>query len=152
MAKAEPSGQDADRRHMALALAEAQAGAAEGGYPVGAVLARGDIVLAKGRNLTAQLGDPTAHGETVCLRRAPEGDLSDTTLYTTLSPCIMCAGTLLWLGVGRVVIGDAKHYSGYEEFLRSHGVAVVVQNEAACLEMFEQFLAQSPGHQFKDHP
>ena len=144
-----PADTDTDAAHLSLALAEARAGLAEGGYPVGAVLARGTQVLAAGRNLTAQTKDPTAHGEVVCLRGAPAGDLSDATLYTTLSPCIMCAGTILWLGIGRVVIGDAEHYNGNEQMLRDRGVEVVAVADAACISLFERYLATRPDHAFR---
>ncbi|MEM6381385.1 MAG: nucleoside deaminase [Pseudomonadota bacterium] len=147
MEKAEGQVDPIDTQHMALALEEAKQGLAEGGFPVGAVLARGQTVLAQGHNLTAQLGDPTAHGETVCLRGAPDGDLSDATLYSTLSPCIMCAGTILWLGVGRVVIGDAQHYTGNESFLEQNGVDVLVQNDEACLALFRTYLQDNPDKQ-----
>jgi cytosine deaminase len=148
MAASEVALDETDVTHLRHALAEAEAGHAEGGYPVGAVLARGAEVLSAGRNLTAQSRDPTAHGEVVCLRGAPPGDLSDATLYTTLSPCIMCAGTILWLGVGRVVIGDAEHYGGNEQMLRDRGVDVVTVRDPGCIALFERFLAMTPGHSF----
>lgn len=133
-----------DARLMALALEQAKAGYDEGGYPVGAVLARGLDVLTQGRNLTAQLGDPTAHGEAVCLRGAPFDGLDDTTLYTTLSPCVMCAGTIVWLGIGRVVIGDRTHYTGYEGMLRSRGVEVIAIDDEACIALMARYLRENP--------
>jgi cytosine deaminase len=148
MAAAEPGLSALDAGHLARALAEAEAGLAEGGYPVGAVLARGAEVLSAGRNLTAQSGDPTAHGETVCLRGAPGGDLSDATLYTTLSPCIMCAGTIIWLGIGRVVVGDGEHYSGNEALLSSHGVEVLTVRHEGAHALFERYLSRHPDHSF----
>ena len=132
---------DIDAAMLAAALAEAEAGFAEGGFPVGAVLARGQTILARGRNLSAQTGDPTAHGEVVCLRAARESDFAATTLYTTLSPCIMCAGTVLWLGIPRVVIGDARNYTGNEPMLFRAGIDVIVRDDPACLELFARYTA-----------
>ncbi|MGV1014223.1 MAG: nucleoside deaminase [Methyloceanibacter sp.] len=94
-----------DIAFMRLAIAEA----AKGDYPFGAVITRDGEVLAKGRNLTTQEQDPTAHGEMVALRRflaeyGPE-KLKGTTLYTSGEPCAMCMGAIVWCGISRVVFG-----------------------------------------------
>ena len=92
-----------DVAFMRLAIAEA----AKGDYPFGAVITSDGEVLAKGRNLTTQEHDPTAHGEMVALRHflaeyGPE-KLKGTTLYTSGEPCAMCMGAIIWCGVGRLV-------------------------------------------------
>lgn len=94
---------------MQLALLQAQAAAAAGEVPVGAVLVRGDEVLASGANCPIARHDPTAHAEIQALRAGAAllGDyrLTDTTLYVTLEPCIMCAAALVHARVRRVVFG-----------------------------------------------
>lgn len=86
-------------RYMRIALKEAALAAAEGEVPVGAVIVRGDAILAQTHNRREQLRDPTAHAEMLAIREAAEKlgtrRLSDCTLYVTLEPCPMCAGALV---------------------------------------------------------
>lgn len=92
-----------DERLMREALAQA----AEADFPFGAVITRGGEVLARGLNLGRRLGDPTAHGEMVAIRRFvathPPEELKGTTLYTSGEPCPMCMGAIIWCGISRVV-------------------------------------------------
>ena len=94
---------------MARALEQARLAALRGEVPVGAVLVRGQRLLAEGHNRTFLDADPTAHAESVVIRRAAkaQGDfrLEDTTLYVTLEPCAMCAGSIVLSRVPRVVFG-----------------------------------------------
>ncbi len=94
---------------MQLALSQARAAAQAGEVPVGAVLVRGDEVIASGANCPIAAHDPTAHAEIQALRAgaARLGDyrLTDTTLYVTLEPCIMCAAAIVHARVRRVVFG-----------------------------------------------
>jgi tRNA(adenine34) deaminase len=94
---------------MKLALEEARACAEAGEVPIGAVLARGEKVLARGGNRTIRDCDPTAHAEIVVLREAARkiGNyrLPETTLYVTLEPCAMCAGAIVQARVTGVVYG-----------------------------------------------
>ena len=109
-----------DKRLLRIAYDEAKAGFDEGGCPIGSVLARDGRVLARGRNQRVQKGDPIAHGEMDALRKAGrQKTYRDTTLYTSLSPCMMCTGTIIQFGIPRVVIGENKSFDGNEEFLRS---------------------------------
>lgn len=92
-----------DERFMRMALAEAR----RADFPFGAVIVRNGHVLARGRNLGRRLGDPTAHGEMVAIRRClavhGRAALQGSTLYTTGEPCAMCMGAILWCSVGRLV-------------------------------------------------
>ena len=99
----------ADSLFMQQALAEANAAAAEGEVPVGAVLVVDGQVVARGRNAKELSGDPTAHAELVAIREAAQAlgrwRLSGATLYVTLEPCPMCAGAIVQARVDRLVFG-----------------------------------------------
>ena len=92
-------------RLMRLALEEAAQALAEGEVPVGAVIARGDEVIARAHNRREQLQDPTAHAEVLAIREAARRTgsrrLSGLTLYVTLEPCPMCAGAMVLSGLER---------------------------------------------------
>lgn len=98
-----------DREYMEMALSEARASAEAGEVPIGAVVVRGDEVLARGGNRTIRDCDPTAHAEIVALRQAARtaGNyrLGDATLYVTIEPCAMCAGAIVQARLARVVYG-----------------------------------------------
>jgi tRNA(adenine34) deaminase len=108
---------DADRALMALALEEARAAAEAGDVPVGAVVARGDEVLARSGNAREQAQDPTAHAEILALRRAAvmagSWHLEGCTMYVTLEPCAMCAGALVLARIDRLVYAAADPKAGF---------------------------------------
>ncbi|MGB1235798.1 MAG: nucleoside deaminase [Planktomarina sp.] len=134
-----------DQRLLRIAFEEAQAGFDEGGCPIGSVLARGYEVVAQGRNQRVQKGDPIAHGEMDTLRKAGrQKTYRDTTLYTSLSPCMMCSGTILQFGIARVVIGENKNFGGNEDFLRSKGVEVIIANDPDCIALMSRFIHEKP--------
>ncbi len=101
---------------MRLALDQARAALEHGDVPVGAVLTRGDEVLATACNERELRGDPTAHAELLALQAGSKilgtWRLDDTTLYVTLEPCPMCAGALVWGRVGRLVYGPQDPKAG----------------------------------------
>lgn len=137
-----------DLEFLRLAIAQARLGADEGGLPIGAVLACDNEVLGVGRNRLVQMGSPIRHGETDCLDNAgrlPAATYVRSTLYTTMSPCQMCAGAVLLYGIPRVVIGENTSWQSSEDYLRSHGVEVVVLDLDACVEMMTAFVKQHPG-------
>ena len=105
-----------DAAFMALALDEARAAIAHGDVPVGAVVVRGGVVVARRHNERELLGDPTAHAEVLALRDAAAAAgswrLDGCTLYVTLEPCVMCAGALLNARVDRLVYGAADLKGG----------------------------------------
>jgi cytosine/creatinine deaminase len=138
-------GGDADRRHMRVAIEEAEKGLAEGGVPIGAALVEDGAVVAAGRNRRVQQGDPIAHGEMDCLRTAGRrSSYRNATLYTTLSPCMMCAGTIVQFKIPRVVVGENTTFGGNEAFLRSRGVEVVVLDDDRCRTLMRRFQAAHP--------
>ncbi len=133
---------EADRKFIELAFAEAKKSADAGGLPIGAVLARDKVVLACGHNQRVQQSDPIAHGEMDCLRKAGRlATYRDTTLYTSLSPCMMCSGTIVQFKIPRLVINDTQNFGGNENFLRQHGVEVIDAAHNASIVMMRKFIA-----------
>jgi tRNA(adenine34) deaminase len=98
-----------DRRFMAMALHAAESARAAGEVPVGAVLVRGDDVIATGFNHPIGGHDPSAHAEMAALRAAAQSlqnyRLPGCELYVTLEPCLMCAGAIMHARIARVVFG-----------------------------------------------
>ena len=136
---------ETDRKMIRLSYEEAKAGFDEGGCPIGSVLARGDTVVAQGRNQRVQKGDPIAHGEMDALRKAGrQRTYRDTTLYTSLSPCMMCSGTIVQLGIPRVVIAENTTFGGNEDFLRERGVEVIVADDPECIALMTRFIEEKP--------
>ena len=105
-----------DAQMMDAALAEAAAAADAGDVPIGAVIARGEEILALAGNEREQALDPTAHAEILAIRRAAEvlggWRLPETTLYVTLEPCAMCAGAIVLARIPRVVFAAADPKAG----------------------------------------
>lgn len=136
---------DDDTAFMEEALREAQTGFDEGGLPIGAVLVRDGRIVGRGRNRRVQQGDPIAHGEMDCLRNAGrQASYRDTVLYTSLSPCLMCAGTIVQFGIPRVVIGENRTFGGNEAFLRERGVSVAVLDHPGCAALMRRFIEANP--------
>lgn len=136
---------ETDAQMLRIAYEEAKAGFDEGGCPIGSVLARAGQVVAQGRNQRVQKGDPIAHGEMDALRKAGrQKSYRDTVLYTSLSPCMMCAGTIVQFGIPRVVIGDTVNFGGNEEFLRQRGVEVILAEDPDCIALMRRFIEEKP--------
>jgi cytosine deaminase len=136
---------DADRIFMRRALDEAQASFDSGGLPVGAALVGGDTLLATGANRSMQTNDPTSHAEIDCLRQGgvlPHG-YAGTCLYSTLSPCPMCTGAILFFGVPRVVVGERETYRGDIDFMAARGVDVVVLDDPDCRALMRRFVEEN---------
>ena len=136
---------DIDKRFLRIAYDEAKAGYEEGGCPIGSVLAEGDQLIAKGRNQRVQKSDPIAHGEMDCLRNAGrQKSYRSMSLYTSLSPCMMCTGTIIQFGIPRLVIGENVTFGGNENFLRESGIEVVIADDADCKELMRRFIEEKP--------
>jgi creatinine deaminase len=117
----------------------------EGGCPIGAALVRGDKIVAVGHNRRVQQGNPILHGEMDCLQSAGrQATYRDCTLYTSLSPCMMCAGTIIQFKIPRVVVADNRNFGGNEDFLRSRGVQVDVLDDPRCVALMAKFIAEKP--------
>lgn len=128
------------------AFEQAQKSYDEGGLPIGAVLVdSAGAVIGRGHNQRVQKGSPILHGEMDCLQNAGRrASYRDTTLYTTLSPCMMCSGTIIQFGIPRVVIADVENFAGDVPFLQSRGVEVAVVPHAPSMTLMHRFLAEKP--------
>jgi tRNA(adenine34) deaminase len=139
---------------MQMALREAQQALDENEVPVGAVIVRGDRVIASAHNQREQLRDPTAHAEIIAITQAAEsmGDwrLEGCTLYVTLEPCAMCAGAMVLARIERVVYGATDPKAGAVHSLyhllgdeRLNHQADVIPGVLArpCGEILTQFFA-----------
>lgn len=102
---------------MREAFKEAQKAYSKDEVPVGAVIVKDNIIIARGHNLTEQLNDATAHAEMQSFTSAAENIgnkyLNECTLYTTLEPCVMCAGAAYWTQIGKIVYGANDDKRGY---------------------------------------
>ncbi|MEV1020284.1 nucleoside deaminase [Streptomyces sp. NPDC050264] len=134
------------RTWLATAVAEARAGLAEGGIPIGAALYSADgTVLGRGHNRRVQDADPSVHGETDAFRDAGrQRSYRGTTMVTTLSPCWYCSGLVRQFGISRVVIGEARTFHGGHDWLAEHGVEIVLLDDPECVGMMEDFIAARP--------
>jgi cytosine deaminase len=132
---------------MAEAIAEAEAGLAEGGIPIGSVLVHQGKIIGRGHNRRVQRGSAVLHGEMDALENAGRLTASvygESVLYTTLSPCPMCTGAILLYRIPRVIIGENVTFLGEEELLRSRGVIVEVFQEPRCVELMRNFIRENP--------
>jgi len=132
---------------LRAAIEEAERGLSEGGIPIGSVLVHRGRILGRGHNRRVQKGSAILHGEMDALENAgrqPARVYRDCTIYTTLSPCAMCSGTILLYGIPRVIVGENSTFLGEEDLLRSRGVAVEVLQDARCQELMAQFIRAQP--------
>jgi len=144
-----------DERWMELALEEAALAREAGEVPVGAVIVRGEELLARALNRPISLHDPSAHAEILAIRQAAAAAgnyrLAGTTLYVTLEPCIMCAGAIIHARIERLVFGAADPKNGaavslyrlFEDRRFNHAVAITggVLREA-CAEILSGFFRE----------
>ena len=132
---------------LAAALEEARKGYEEGGIPIGSVLVHKGKIIGRGHNKRVQQGSVVLHGEMDALENAgrqPASVYRECTIYTTLSPCSMCSGTILLYGIPRVVIGENLTFMGEEEYLRARGVEVEVVNSDECYQLIQKFIKEKP--------
>ena len=132
---------------LKAAIEEAQKGLSEGGIPIGSVIVHQGKILGRGHNQRVQQGSVVLHGEMDALENAGRQKASvyrECILYTTLSPCPMCSGTILLYGIPKVVIGENQTFMGEEELLKSKGVEVLVLNDKECIQMMKDFIKEKP--------
>ncbi|MFD1152564.1 nucleoside deaminase [Saccharothrix hoggarensis] len=137
---------------LAVAVAEARAGLAEGGIPIGAALFAADgTLLGRGHNRRVQDGDASTHAETAAFRDAGRRPgYRDTVMVTTLSPCWYCSGLVRQFGIPKVVIGEARTFHGGHDWLAEHGVEITLLDDPECVRMMTDFIAAKPELWFED--
>jgi creatinine deaminase len=132
---------------LQAAIEEAKKGLSEGGIPIGSVLVIDGKIVGRGHNRRVQNGSPILHAEMDCFENAGRltaKDYQRSILYSTLSPCDMCSGTALLYKIPKIVIGENKTFQGPEEYVRSRGVELEILNDAECIILMEDFIAQKP--------
>ena len=131
---------------LAVALAEARKGLAEGGIPIGAAIfdANGRL-LGAGHNRRVQHGDPSMHGETDAFRNAGrQRSYRNLMMVTTLAPCWYCSGLVRQFGFGGVIVGESRNFQGGIEWLRSLGVKVIDLDSEECASLLADYIAAHP--------
>ncbi len=137
---------------MRLAIEEAEKGLAEGGIPIGSVLAEASYGSCwhtyTGHNQRVQKNDPILHAEMDCLKNAGRlrsETYQESVLFSTLSPCDMCSGAILLYKIPIVVIGESETFMGPEAYLESRGVKLIRRNDKRCIKMMRDFIKKNPG-------
>lgn len=134
-------------KFLNAAIEEAKQGLKEGGIPIGSVIVYQDKIIGRGHNRRIQDGSVVLHAEMDAFENAgrqPANVYKNCTLYTTLSPCVMCAGAILLYGIPKVVIGENKNFLCEEALLKSRGVIVEVIDSQECKDLMVSFIANNP--------
>src|SRR5579875_2963704 len=129
------------------AIEQAKTGLREGGIPIGAVLVIEGKIVGAGYNRRVQQGNPILHAEMDCLQNAGRllaRDYRRAILYSTLSPCDMCSGSILLYKIPKVVVGENRTFRGPEEYLRSRGVDLELLDDAECFRLMQDFIRANP--------
>ncbi|HMA98004.1 MAG TPA: nucleoside deaminase [Wenzhouxiangella sp.] len=141
-----------DADFMRIAVLLAQKSFDEGGCPIGAVIIDNDSrgIVGKGHNTLVQEDHPYNHGETAAIRDAGRIDFSRTTLFTSLSPCDVCATLLYMRGFSRVVVGDVTSASGNEQLLRDKGIQVDILEDPEGIALYARYRREHPDLDVED--
>ncbi|KZN61874.1 hypothetical protein N473_20240 [Pseudoalteromonas luteoviolacea CPMOR-1] len=141
-----------DKDYMRIAALLAKKSYDEGGCPIGAVIVNDKTkqIVGKGHNTLVQESHPYNHGETSAIRDAGRVDFSHTTLYTSLSPCDVCATLLYMRGFHRVVVGDITNASGNEDLLREKGLVVDILEDDMGVNQYAQYRKEKPDQDLED--
>jgi len=132
---------------LEAAIAEARAGLAAGGIPIGSVLVCDGEIIGRGHNQRVQHGSVIHHAEMNCLENAGRQKASvyaRCTIYSTLSPCPMCSGAIVLYKIPRVVIGENVTFQGAEDYMRANGIAVEVSQKEECIQLLRDFIRDHP--------
>jgi creatinine deaminase len=136
-----------DKEYMREAIIEAKKSLKEGGIPIGAVLVENDNIIGRGHNKLLQNNSVVLHAEMDCIENAGRlkgSDYKKCTLYTTLSPCEMCAGTIRLYKIPRVVIGENVTLKGPEEYLKLNGVELFNMDLSECKYLIGNYINKNP--------
>jgi cytosine/creatinine deaminase len=141
-----------DKDFMRLAFLLARKGYEEGGSPIGGVIISNETrqIVGKGHNTLVQENHPYNHGETSAARDAGRQDFSKTTMFTSLSPCDICAALIYMRQFDRLVVGDVTNASGNEEMLRQKGVKVEILEDPEGLAFYAKYQKEKPDQDLED--
>ena len=141
---------DSDRKWMAEAIAEAKKSRESGGIPIGSVLVAQGKIIGRGHNQRVHKNTPILHAELVTFQNAGRlraNIYSQSTMYTSLSPCTMCAGTIVLYKIPRVVVGEnrtVKDLTLCENWLAEKGVEVINLDLQECVDIMNDFIKETP--------
>src|SRR5579863_2091866 len=141
-----------DRDFMRLAFLLAYKGYKEGGSPIGGVIINNQTrqIVGKGHNTLVQENHPYNHGETSAVRDAGRQDFSQTTMFTSLSPCDICAALIYMRQFKRLVVGDVTNSSGNEPMLRQKGVQVDILEDPEGIAFYAKYRKEKPEQDLED--
>jgi cytosine deaminase len=141
---------DADFMRIAVFLAKKSYD--EGGCPIGAVIIDNSTkqILGKGHNTLVQENHPYNHGETSAIRDAGRIDFGKTTIFTSLSPCDICATLIYMRGFRRIVVGDVTNARGNEALLEAKGIHVDILEDKQGIELYARFRTEKPDQDLED--
>lgn len=125
------------------AIKEAKKSLKENGIPIGAILVKEGQIIGRGHNRLLQKESTILHGEMDCIEnsgRLRGVDYKKCTLYTTLSPCDMCSGTIILYNIPKVVMGENETLKGPEEYLKSNGVELINLDMTECKEIMRNYI------------
>jgi len=141
---------------MTEAISEARKGLEEGGIPIGAVIVHKNQIIGRGRNQRVQNNNPLIHGEMDAFQNAGRLDTSvykECTIYSTLSPCIMCSGTIVHYKIPLLVIGEnetVKDTTFCEDFLIENNTKLINLDLNECKSMMSSFIERNEKLWFED--
>ena len=141
---------------MTEAISEARKGLEEGGIPIGAVIVHKNQIIGRGRNQRVQNNNPLIHGEMDAFQNAGRLESSaykECTIYSTLSPCIMCSGTIVHYKIPLVVIGEnetVKNTTICEDFLVANNTKIINLDLDECKSMMGSFIERNEKLWFED--
>jgi cytosine/creatinine deaminase len=141
-----------DRDFMRIAFLLAAKGYYEGGCPIGGVIISNATrqILGKGHNTLVQENHPYNHGETSAARDAGRLDFSQTTMFTSLSPCDICAALIYMRQFSKLIVGDVTNFSGNEDMLRKKGVEVEILEDPEGIAFFKKYWSEKPNQVIED--
>jgi len=131
---------------LAVAIAEAKKGLAEGGLPIGAAIfdSTGQL-LGSGHNRRIQNGDPSLHGETDAFRNAGrQRTYRDKIMVTTLAPCWYCSGLIRQFGFRTVIVGEGRNFQGGIDWLRELGIKIIDLDSEQCVRILADYIRAHP--------
>jgi cytosine deaminase len=141
-----------DKDFIRIAFLLAKKGYEEGGSPIGGVIIDNETrkIVGKGHNTLVQENHPYNHGETSAARDAGRLDFSQTTMFTSLSPCDICTALIHSLQFKRLVVGDVTNAGGNEEMLRNKGVQVDILQDAEGVAFYDKYKKEKPNQHKED--